>query len=155
MTTKQVRECEHCGADISNRHHRARFCFDCAEIKNNGGPLRKKLTCSHCANTISPHSTTGLCGYHRKKVNLNSLSVMAAAHKIVALAVKSKILPELDGTIPCHDCGRPAHEYDHRDYKKPLDVSPVCRACNKHRGRAKNHPMDEITRKYTGKPIKA
>lgn len=34
----------------------------------------------------------------------------------------------------CVDCGKPATEYDHRDYSKPLEVDPVCHPCNKRRG---------------------
>lgn len=34
----------------------------------------------------------------------------------------------------CADCGEPAYCYDHRDYRKPIDVQPVCRACNQRRG---------------------
>jgi hypothetical protein len=36
----------------------------------------------------------------------------------------------------CADCGGQATEYDHRDYFRPLDVEPVCRRCNSHRGHA-------------------
>lgn len=28
----------------------------------------------------------------------------------------------------CVDCGKPAQCYGHRDYSKPLDVEPVCKA---------------------------
>lgn len=40
----------------------------------------------------------------------------------------------------CVDCGKPARDYDHRDYARPLDVQPVCRSCNRKRGPAANHP---------------
>lgn len=59
-------------------------------------------------------------------------------HSEVAKAVRKGLLPKLDGTIKCVDCGKPAHNYEHRDYAKPLDVSPVCRSCNHKRGPAKN-----------------
>lgn len=36
----------------------------------------------------------------------------------------------------CVDCGAQAQQYDHRDYRKPLVVEPVCRSCNKLRGPA-------------------
>ena len=36
----------------------------------------------------------------------------------------------------CVDCGKPAAEYDHRDYNKPLEIEPVCRSCNRIRGAA-------------------
>jgi hypothetical protein len=36
----------------------------------------------------------------------------------------------------CVDCEKPATAYDHRDYRKLLDVQPVCRTCNYKRGPA-------------------
>jgi hypothetical protein len=57
------------------------------------------------------------------------------AHNQVFSAIQSGDLPRLDGSISCEDCGQPAVEYDHRNYKRPLDVHPVCRKCNKRRGR--------------------
>lgn len=56
------------------------------------------------------------------------------AHRYVTVALYNGDLPRLDGTIQCADCDSPAAEYDHRDYKKPLDVDPVCRVCNQARG---------------------
>lgn len=56
------------------------------------------------------------------------------AHQYVSIALRNGDLPKLDGSIACEDCGQPACEYDHRDYKKPMEVAPVCRACNQARG---------------------
>lgn len=56
------------------------------------------------------------------------------AHRFVSVAVFNGDLPKLDGSVPCVDCRKPADEYDHRDYKRPLEVEPVCRACNQARG---------------------
>lgn len=56
------------------------------------------------------------------------------AHKYVSVAVWNGDLPRLDGSIACVDCGNPAQEYDHRDYKKPLEVAAVCKECNFARG---------------------
>ena len=36
----------------------------------------------------------------------------------------------------CLDCGKAAEVYDHRDYRKPLEVDPVCYSCNSLRGPA-------------------
>lgn len=52
----------------------------------------------------------------------------------VKKAIERGELPELDGTVPCKDCGKPATGYDHRDYSKPLEVEPVCDSCNHKRG---------------------
>ena len=52
------------------------------------------------------------------------------AHCKVQAAKRRGDLPILDGVIPCQDCGEVATMYEHRDYRKPLDVRPVCRKCN-------------------------
>lgn len=54
----------------------------------------------------------------------------------VALAKQLGVLPILDGTIACADCGGVATEYEHRDYARPYDVDPICRSCNLRRGSA-------------------
>ena len=41
----------------------------------------------------------------------------------------------------CVDCGKPAFDYDHRDYLKPIEVQPVCRGCNQRRGPALDSVM--------------
>lgn len=60
------------------------------------------------------------------------------AHSMVAAAIKNKDLPVLDGSIKCADCPKPATQYDHRDYDRPLMVEPVCAACNRRRGAGLN-----------------
>lgn len=61
----------------------------------------------------------------------------SAAHAAVCRAIKRGVLPSLKGgDYQCTDCARPASEYDHRDYGRPLDVEPVCKSCNKLRGTA-------------------
>jgi hypothetical protein len=57
------------------------------------------------------------------------------ARLIVNWARTNNILPPVAGQT-CVDCGRPATCYDHRDYNKPLEVEPVCHACNSVRGAA-------------------
>lgn len=66
------------------------------------------------------------------------------AQSFVAAAVKRGVLPRLDGTVACVDCGGVACEYDHRDYSRPLDVQPVCRSCNARRGTAKWPSADQF-----------
>ncbi len=48
-------------------------------------------------------------------------------------AIRRGVLPH-PKNYPCADCGQPAGYYDHRDYLKPLEVSPVCNVCNQMRG---------------------
>ncbi len=58
-----------------------------------------------------------------------------SCHQFVSMAVKHGYIPK-PSTLTCLDCGQPAQVYDHRDYNKPLDVEPVCHACNVKRGPA-------------------
>lgn len=50
-------------------------------------------------------------------------------------AVRRGIIPPAN-TCRCVDCDKPAEQYEHRDYNKPLDVEPICRSCNHRRGPA-------------------
>lgn len=59
------------------------------------------------------------------------------AMSMVAKAVRKGILPKLDETIACVDCGDVASVYEHRDYSRPLEVVPVCQSCNLLRGTAR------------------
>lgn len=60
-----------------------------------------------------------------------------AAHAAVYKAVRKGLIPSLKiHDIACVDCGNSATDYDHRNYDKPLEVEPVCRACNLRRGPA-------------------
>lgn len=58
------------------------------------------------------------------------------AREIAALARRTGKLPSFEG-VKCVNCGEPATQYDHRDYRKPLEVEPVCRLCNNRRGPGK------------------
>ncbi len=60
--------------------------------------------------------------------------VANAAMRAVKKAIKSGHLPEITAATPCTDCGAPARVYDHRDYRSPLAVDPVCVGCNVRRG---------------------
>lgn len=73
--------------------------------------------------------------------------VKLAAHREVGRARRAGTLAD-PRTLKCTDCSRPATEYDHREYRKPLDVEPVCRRCNLLRGPA----IDALT--WTTSPIK-
>ena len=57
------------------------------------------------------------------------------AHAAIQKAIKTGQLLHPKNFF-CIDCGAPAKCYDHRDYNKPLEVDPVCRKCNFHRGLA-------------------
>ncbi len=64
-------------------------------------------------------------------------SAMARRRARAAFAVRSAVL---SGRLPhpsflrCADCDADAQCYDHRDYRRPLDVWPVCYSCDAKRG---------------------
>jgi len=50
-------------------------------------------------------------------------------------AVLKGYLPRLSKVkILCVDCGKRAKHYDHRDYRLPHIVEPLCQSCNFKRG---------------------
>lgn len=59
-----------------------------------------------------------------------------AGVRAVWLAIKAGQLPP-PKTLICVDCGKGAFCYDHRDYRKPLAVDPVCKSCDSMRGPGK------------------
>ena len=71
----------------------------------------------------------------------NYMDLRSKAQGRAYSAVKRGELPRLINTlrqkpvgISCSDCSELATQYDHRDYRKPLKVEPVCCGCNKRRG---------------------
>ena len=61
---------------------------------------------------------------------------------IVNQARRNGVLTDLKkASIACVDCGAKATQYDHRDYRRPLDVVPVCHRCNLKRGPANLQPF--------------
>lgn len=79
-------------------------------------------------------------GYVRKPRRISpvadgSLRQRRVAQNAVKAAVKRGALPDLRKVpVKCADCGERATCWDHRDYRAPLDVSPVCKGCNNRRG---------------------
>jgi hypothetical protein len=51
------------------------------------------------------------------------------AQQLTRLAIKRGILPH-PSKFRCADCGARGYCYDHRDYRRPLWVTPLCNACN-------------------------
>jgi len=100
--------CDGCGADLTYKRPSGRLCHQCA----------------YRYSTI------------RGSVFAKYRPLAREAISVVRKAVASGALPKLDGSIPCVDCGKPARNYDHRDYRRPLHVEPVCVSCNKQRGTA-------------------
>jgi len=92
--------------------------------------------CTYCERESILTFAGKWCRACSAKINREADAVKGRPHYEVYKAKKAGTLPALDGSIACVDCGRPASCYDHRDYSKPLDVSPVCRGCNVRRGMA-------------------
>lgn len=88
--------------------------------------------CGECGNSMGRrHHTAKFC-QPCLEARLNGGGKLQA-RKVVAAAVACGMLPRA-ASCKCVDCGRQARDYEHRDYSKPLDVVPVCRACNRKRG---------------------
>ena len=51
------------------------------------------------------------------------------ARKSTYNAIQRGVLPQVSTCI-CIDCSAQAQEYHHEDYRKPLDVIPLCRKCH-------------------------
>lgn len=95
-------------------------------------PFRVPFKCIDCGKKNESVSALTLrCQKCRWK--LYDIRVMAI--NAVANAVRKGEIPAAK-TLVCVDCEGRATEYDHRDYRKPLEVAPVCRPCNQRRGPA-------------------
>jgi len=106
------------------------------------------MNCKVCKKPTNRISTARTCIPCLSKVNRLIISRVQA---IIAKAIRKGELKKLDGSVKCEDCDWPAKVYDHRDYFKPLDVSPVCYSCNQQRGTAKNRENIKEAKKYLGR----
>src|SRR4051812_11027506 len=95
-----------------------------------------RLTCISCEVTLDKTRRQAHAGCCQPCANARyAFPLRKKAHRAVTNAVKRGALPRAK-LLTCVDCGRQAHDYDHRYYAKPLDVVPVCRSCNQKRGPA-------------------
>jgi hypothetical protein len=151
--------CRRCGEPKREKKYRfdkPRYCQPCEKAVQDAYPWNQHIcgstdmsvyrrACTACdAEAVMRKKAAAQRGADKRKANNPRfarpvIADMFWAHhasSCVAAAKRKGILPQLDGTIACVDCGAPAKEYDHRDYGRPLDVVPVCRCCNKKRGTA-------------------
>jgi len=129
-----------CGSDISNYAITESACMGC---RRKASPMK---TCADCgcefqelnARRCDPCRHANYVYRRYASGQMSAISAVAKARRIGQLS------PPTD--FACADCGKPATEYDHRDYNKPLDVAPVCRGCNRRRGYAisKNWSHEEF-----------
>lgn len=91
------------------------------------------ITCISCGGLARRHGDSKsrqcyACAQETRRIGAKAVyTVRGAVHRG---------LLEPARTLKCVDCGKPARDYDHRDYSKPLDVVPVCHSCNIKRGPA-------------------
>ena len=142
-TDPKQRFCK-CGTDISEYKASKTKCYACRHTE---APQKKCMTCGvefqglhqrRCDNCVAANYVWRVY-----------VSGQIEAGSAVACARAKGILPP-PTNFPCDDCGKPATEYDHRDYNKPLDVAPVCRSCNNKRGHAVmlDRPFDEFWKSF-------
>lgn len=94
-------------------------------------PFRIEGVCIDCAAPFRRDMGSWRCWGCERAMAAIRARAMAAVH----LAVASGAIPKA-AMLPCIDCEEPASVYDHRDYRQPLNVVPVCRKCNQRRGPA-------------------
>jgi hypothetical protein len=108
------------------------------EIERPKGKRRNfLLPCHRCGAEALIHNHWQWCDTCKKSPQWQRHRISSLGHMAVSKAVRKGLLPKLDGSIACVDCGVPAAVYDHREYAKPLEVDPVCIRCNVRRGPAK------------------
>jgi hypothetical protein len=98
-------------------------------------PLQRKLEadCFMCSKKLSERNVG--TAYQCKTCFSETSRIKMRAHSLVAYEIRAGRLAKLASSdIRCVDCGEEAECYDHRDYRKPLDVSPVCDRCDAARG---------------------
>jgi hypothetical protein len=94
----------------------------------------KEFKCVHCGVVLAQrHNTSKRCCLDCEHQTENDKR--RARYHIVKAIASGTMLPA--SRYECWDCNEPAVCYDHRNYARPLDVQPVCKACNGRRGPAK------------------
>ena len=124
--------CQSCG---SVHHCNGDICWVCAKKKiNEAFRAAGNGTCVICKCRI-PDNRLRISKYCFKCSLESSRQSVDASNKVRAAIKKGLVKPISSDTV-CVDCGKPAHDLDHRDYNNPLEVVPVCRGCNIRRGPA-------------------
>jgi hypothetical protein len=100
-------------------------CVCSATVRAMGGGLFTRCDSCKAAGKFVP----------RQRYRAGVLSGKSLAGAAVTAAVRDGSLQH-PSNFACADCRRPAQQYDHRDYNKPLQVVAVCRRCNLLRGPA-------------------
>jgi hypothetical protein len=157
-----TKNCAQCGVEMLRQHH-AIYCLACARQRQHirvAAPERacnqdrKRLKvdgvvcCVDCRQPVERTYRNGkLLAPSRRCWDCAALDLTARelvrnrAMRAVQKAIAKGLLAR-PTEFTCTDCARPATRYDHREYRKPLQVEPVCGSCNVMRGSAID--MDEL-----------
>lgn len=122
----------------------SRFYFTGKPCKHGHISLRKTCSynCIECCKKQNKSNSKVWRDKNKSKTleyhNRQRLTGGKPAIRRVTTAVAQGVLLDLkEWIIACTDCqASRATEYDHRDYNYPLLVEPVCRSCNRLRGKA-------------------
>lgn len=121
--------CKQCGAD---HHGFGEICHRCT--RKNWEAARLPRVCPYCL--VPRGADEPFYKRYHGKCSFAVSEISKRATVKVKKAIKSGLIQPISPETLCVDCGKPARDYDHRHYRKPLDVEPVCRTCNQKRGPA-------------------
>jgi hypothetical protein len=116
---------------------RFRWCYRLKRWRM--GPRYFLSDCRNCHELIVvTQGSSGHCGACHGKLTrardlLRQFALFAVAREIRLGNLRRP------SELVCADCERQAQQYEHRDYRKPLEVVPICRSCNMKRGPALPH----------------
>lgn len=79
----------------------------------------------------------------KEKIEEYRILASRASNIVRRMVLNGELKKLSESYIKCVDCESRARVYDHRDYTKPREVSPVCHSCNAVRGKA-NYPKMEF-----------
>jgi len=126
-----------------------------------------KLDCIQCGESfergINDHceqrNKCWSCRDFRPKHMRKEKDYKGIASRILNYEIRCGRVPRItkngEDNFICVDCGARATGYDHRDYRKPLEIEPVCQSCNYHRGPGLPYEKDYRKGKNYDKRLKA
>ncbi len=94
---------------------------------------RKLIICERCGKPERRSGYTFYCWECADRLRRDRAAFTSIAHRAVKKAIARGDLKPIQRHT-CVDCDSPAEVYDHRDYRFPLAVEPVCQGCNARRG---------------------
>lgn len=131
MALYKTRPCTQCGE--KNRGKRD-VCWKCERLNKANSIDRQCLICDAQITDIR-RAHLSYCSNDCGRILAEARSAIGAE---ISRMVKNQDLPK-PSDLKCVDCGKDAFDYDHRKYKEPTNVVPVCRSCNIKRG-----PADDV-----------